>query len=61
MKEMGYGSGYKYAHDFPNHFAIQEFLPDELYGSKFYEPGGNPKEENIRNFLKQRWKDKYDY
>ena len=61
MKEMGYGLGYKYAHDFPNHFAIQEFLPDELYGSKFYEPGGNPKEENIRNFLKQRWKDKYDY
>lgn len=61
MKEMGYGSGYKYAHDFPNHFAIQEFLPDELYGSKFYEPGGNPKEENIRNFLKQRWKDKYNY
>lgn len=61
MKEMGYGSGYKYAHDFPNHFATQEFLPDELYGSKFYEPGGNPKEENIRNFLKQRWKDKYDY
>ena len=61
MKEMGYGSGYKYAHDFPNQFAIQEFLPDELHGSKFYEPGGNPKEENIRNFLKQRWKDKYDY
>ena len=61
MKEMGYGSGYKYAHDFPNQFAIQEFLPDELHGSKFYEPGGNPKEENIRNFLKRRWKDKYDY
>lgn len=61
MKEMGYGSGYKYAHDFPNQFAIQEFLPHELHGSKFYEPGGNPKEENIRNFLKQRWKDKYDY
>lgn len=61
MKEMGYGSGYKYAHDFPNQFAIQEFLPDELQGSKFYEPGGSPKEENIRNFLKLRWKDKYDY
>lgn len=61
MKEMGYGSGYQYAHDFPNQFAPQEFLPDQIQGSKFYEPGGNPKEENIRNFLKNRWKDKYEY
>ena len=61
MKEMGYGSGYQYAHDFLNQFAPQEFLPDQIQGSKFYEPGGNPKEENIRNFLKNRWKDKYEY
>lgn len=61
MKEMGYGTGYKYAHDYENQFAEQEFLPEELKGTKFYEPGGNPKEKNIRDFLKDRWKDKYGY
>ncbi|MCH1430987.1 MAG: replication-associated recombination protein A [Flavobacteriaceae bacterium] len=61
MKEMGYGTGYKYAHDYENQFAEQEFLPEELKGTKLYEPGGNPKEKNIRDFLKVRWKDKYGY
>ena len=61
MKEMGYGTGYKYAHDYENQFAEQEFLPEELKGTKFYEPGGNPKEKNIRDFLKVHWKDKYGY
>ena len=61
MKEMGYGTGYKYAHDYENQFAEQEFLPEELKGTKLYEPGGNPKEKNIRDFLKIRWKDKYGY
>ena len=60
-KEMGYGTGYKYAHDYENQFAEQEFLPEELKGTKLYEPGGNPKEKNIRDFLKVRWKDKYGY
>jgi putative ATPase len=60
-KEMGYGTGYKYAHDYENQFAEQEFLPEELKGIKLYEPGGNPKEKNIRDFLKVRWKDKYGY
>ena len=61
MKEMGYGTGYKYAHDYEYQFAEQEFLPEELKGTKLYEPGGNPKEKNIRDFLKVRWKDKYGY
>ena len=61
MKVLGYGKGYQYAHDFKNQFVDQEFLPDEISGTKFYEPGENPKEKNIRDFLKIRWKDKYDY
>ena len=61
MKEMGYGTGYKYSHDYENQFAEQEFLPEELKGTKLYEPGENPKEKNIRDFLKVRWKDKYGY
>ena len=61
MKDLGYGKGYKYSHDFKNQFVNQEFLPDEISGSKFYEPGENPKEKTIRDFLKIRWKDKYDY
>ena len=61
MKEMGYGTGYKYAHDFENQFATQEFLPEEIKGTKLYDPGKNPKEESIRDFLKVRWKDKYGY
>lgn len=61
MKDLGYGKGYLYAHDFKDQFAKQEFLPDEISGTKFYEPGENPKEKTIRDFLKFRWKDKYDY
>lgn len=61
MKDLGYGKGYQYAHDFKNQFVDQEFLPDEISSTKFYEPGENPKEKNIRDFLKIRWKDKYDY
>tara|TARA_A200000159_G_scaffold162228_1_gene185687 strand:- start:9786 stop:11063 length:1278 start_codon:yes stop_codon:yes gene_type:complete len=61
MKDLGYGKGYLYAHDFKDQFAKQEFLPYEISGTKFYEPGENPKEKNIRDFLKFRWKNKYDY
>ena len=61
MKDLGYGKGYEYAHDFKNQFALQEFLPEEITGTKFYEPGENPKENSIRDFLKNRWKSKYDY
>lgn len=61
MKELGYGDEYKYAHDFENNFAKQEFLPDEIQNSSFYEPGNNAREKELRNFLKNRWKDKYGY
>lgn len=61
MKELGYGDEYKYAHDFENNFAEQEFLPDEIQNSSFYEPGNNAREKELRNFLKNRWKDKYGY
>jgi putative ATPase len=60
MKEMGYGEGYKYAHDYDNHFVDQEFLPERLKGSSFYRPGNNSKENALRDFLKYRWDDKYD-
>ena len=61
MKELGHGEGYKYAHDYQNQFALQEFLPSEIKGTKLYDPGQNIKEEQIRDFLKARWKDKYNY
>jgi len=61
MKELGYGDEYKYAHDFENNFAEQEYLPDELQNNVLYEPGNNPREKELRTFLKNRWKDKYGY
>ncbi len=59
MKDLGYGEEYKYAHDHPGNFAAMEFLPEELSGTDYYAPGGNAREEAIKNFLKPRWKDKY--
>jgi putative ATPase len=61
MKNMGYGKGYQYAHDYEQNFTFQEYLPDELAKTKFYDPGNNIREEEIRKFLKARWKDKYGY
>ena len=61
MKELGYGDNYKYAHDFENNFAKQEFLPEDIKNTTFYEPGNNAREQAHREFLKQRWKDKYGY
>ncbi len=61
MKKSGYGQEYKYAHDHPGSFAFMEFLPDALSGTTFYEPGKNAREEEMRKFLKVRWKDKYGY
>ncbi len=60
MKDIGYGADYKYAHDYQGNFVDQEFLPDEIKGTKFYEPGDNPKERETRKFLIDRWK-KYGY
>lgn len=61
MKELGYGEDYKYSHDFTNNFAEQEFLPDEISENKLYNPGENARENGTREFLKNRWKNKYDY
>ena len=61
MNELGYGEGYKYSHDYQNQFTNQEYLPDEITGTKLYEPGKNNKEDSIRDFLKLRWKNKYNY
>jgi putative ATPase len=61
MKELGYGDNYKYAHNYENNFANQEFLPDSVKNTKLYDPGKNARENAHREFLKQRWKDKYGY
>jgi len=61
MKELGYGEDYKYAHDYPNNFVTQEFLPTELSGTVFYEPGENSREKGTREFLRNRWQFKYNY
>ena len=61
MKELGYGEEYKYSHDFQNNFAEQEYLPIEITKTIFYDPGNNSRENATREFLKNRWKDKYDY
>ena len=61
MKTMDYGKDYKYAHNYNNNFVDIEFLPEKIIGTKFYEPGENVREEEVRKFLKVRWKDKYDY
>ena len=61
MKELGYGKDYKYAHSYPGNFAEQEFLPDEITRRKLYDPQNNKKEQEIRQRLKNWWKDKYSY
>lgn len=61
MKEMNYGKEYQYAHQFQDNFILQEYLPDKLKGTPFYVPQKNPREEEIRKFLKERWKTKYGY
>lgn len=61
MKDLGYHKGYQYAHDFDGNFIRDEFLPDEISGTRFYDPGANPREEEIRRKLKDMWKGKYNY
>jgi len=60
MKDLGYGDDYKYSHNYENNFANQEFLPTEIAGTAFYNPGNNTRENGIREFLKKLW-DKYGY
>jgi putative ATPase len=61
MKELGYGEEYKYSHDYDNHFVAQEFLPNEISGTTFYNPSEYSRERDLKEFLKERWKDKYGY
>lgn len=61
MKKLGYGKNYKYAHSYEGNFTEQEFLPDKIKGTVFYDPGKNPREEEMRKFLRALWKEKYGY
>jgi putative ATPase len=61
MKNMDYGKGYQYSHSFENNFSLQEYLPAEIAGTKFYDPGKNAREEELRKFLRALWGEKYGY
>lgn len=61
MRELGYGKDYQYAHDYQNNFIEQEYLPEEISAKKFYEPGHNSREAEMRKRLKALWKEKYGY
>lgn len=61
MKNLGYGKEYQYSHSYEGNFSPQEYLPKELAGKAFYQPGKNAREEELRKFLKGLWKDKYGY
>jgi putative ATPase len=61
MKDLNYGKNYKYAHSFENNFVEMEFLPEKIKNTLIYDPGKNAREDELRKFLKLRWKDKYGY
>ncbi|MBB4118915.1 putative ATPase [Mesonia hippocampi] len=61
MKDLGYGNEYKYAHDFPNNFVQQNYLPSEIENTKLYIPGNNKKEHLYLQDLQKKWKGKYNY
>ncbi len=61
MKEIGYGKSYKYSHDFEGNFIAQNFLPDDLKGTKIYEPGNNARENEIKKLLQNWWGEWYGY
>jgi len=61
MKEIGYAENYQYAHHFEDNFILQQYLPEKIKGRIFYQPNNNPKENEIRKWLKERWKNNYDY
>ncbi len=61
MKELGYGNQYRYAHDYPGNFVEQEFLPEKISGTRFFEPGKNAREEEMRKSLRNKWKNRYRY
>ncbi len=55
MEELGYHEGYQYAHDFPNHFVKQQYMPDELVGKRFWEAQGNVQEQKMSEWMKHLW------
>ena len=61
MKDLDYGKDYKYSHNYPNNFVAQEFMPKEISGTKLYEPGKNQREQQFRELLKDKWKNRYNY
>ncbi|MAN58751.1 MAG: AAA family ATPase [Flavobacteriaceae bacterium] len=61
MKDIGYGKNYQYAHNYEGNFVPHEFLPKDLSGTTFYKPGNNPKENSFRAYLKNLWKEKYNF
>jgi len=61
MKNIGYGKGYEYSHDMTGSFSAQEYLPENIVGTKLYDPGNNAREREIREHLKKLWGEKYGY
>jgi putative ATPase len=61
MKRLDYGKGYEYSHNYENNFSPQEYLPKEISGTAFYDPGHNAREDELRKYLKSLWKEKYKY
>ena len=59
MEQLGYGEGYKYAHDYPGNFVVQQFVPDELVSTRFWNPGNNPQEDRMAERMNALWGDKY--
>ncbi|HNU60117.1 MAG TPA: replication-associated recombination protein A, partial [Aquaticitalea sp.] len=61
MKELGYGDNYQYAHNYENNFVPHEFMPEDIKNTQLFSPGNNQRENAQREFLRQRWKEKYGY
>ncbi len=61
MKDLDYHKGYEYSHSYTNNFSKQEYLPDNITGTRFYDPGTNAREEELRKYLKLLWGEKYGY
>lgn len=61
MKNLDYGKGYQYSHNYEQNFSAQEYLPKEIAGTKFYDPGKNAREDELRKYLRSLWQEKYGY
>jgi len=61
MKELGYGKDYQYPHNHDDHFIAENYLPDEIQKTKFWEPASNDRENELRKKMKKWWNDRYKY